>query len=554
MLLQTTGDIATSVSKNDFDWSSNSQKKRGITTSKEEKRKPHLMQSEKKQLKSSSINNKYGPPLLLVIIIAAVAYYLQQQQQPTTPGTTPTTTTSPLPYCTDFLIVKSKRVVTDSSVTIPLPASIVIVNGSIDSVREYEYSVPLHSTSCQYLIDAGDFVVMPGMVDTHVHMNEPGRTHWEGFETATKAAAAGGVTTVIDMPLNSLPPTTSVHNLNTKIEASKDKLYVDVGFLGGVIPGNENDLRELYDAGVLGFKSFMIHSGVDEFPAVSEQDMKNAMKALNGTNAVYMLHAEVDVSDVVTTGDGRKYSTFLASRPDSMEVKAIESVINVCKEEYGVRCHVVHVATAEALPLLRNAGKHITSETCTHYLYFSAEEIRDGATEFKCCPPIRSAANKEALWEGLREGIISMVTSDHSPSPLDMKSTGNFLKDWGGISSLEISLPALVNSAAVRGFGIHHLVKWKSEEPAKLVGLDKRKGKIQSGYDGDIVVWNPAEAFLLNVADENMFKHKHKSSPYNNRALQGRVQMTLLRGNVIYELTEKGQGKLSAASGSILRR
>lgn len=405
---------------------------------------------------------------------------------------------------------------------------------------------------------------MPGMVDTHVHVNEPGRTHWEGFEPVTKGAAAGGITTVIDMPLNSLPPTTNVANLEQKIAASHGKRYVDIGFLGGIIPENTGDLLSLWHSGgILGFKSFMIHSGVDEFPAVSKHDMRSALEVLKGTNTVYMLHAEVEVPSVEAENaqifakkNGTVYENFLMTRPPVMETKAIEDVIEVCSQEYGVRCHIVHLTAAEAIPILRqvqssSSHSHITAETCTHYLYFHSEEIPNGATEYKCCPPIRNATNRELLWDALREGVLSMVTSDHSPSPTDMKN-GDFLRSWGGISSLEVSLPALVNPMLLRGFTFNDLVKWKCEEPAKLVGLDRVKGRIAPGMDADLVIWNPSESYVLDVHDESLFKHRHKSSPYHRRLLQGRVKKTILRGRVIYD--SKDGGVSAVPQGAILRR
>jgi allantoinase len=509
---------------------------------------------------------------LLILVLSALLYYCLihvSQTKITTKSTTITYIEDALyryintrimerkarerkPYCNDILVLTGSKVIMDSR-SAPQPATIIIRNGKIENVVPQlitldQLQLPKNAT-CQSFIDAGSNIVMPGMVDTHVHVNEPGRTHWEGFETVTKAAAAAGITTIVDMPLNSLPPTTNVQNLWTKIDASNGKRFVDVGFLGGIIPGNEQDLIPLWNAGVLGFKSFMIHSGVDEFPAVSEQNIENALHILNGTNAVYMFHAEVSIPEVDEQNrynfplvDGRKYINFLNSRPPIMETVAVEKVINICKKEYGVRCHIVHVSAAEVLPLLKEARKksdHITAETCTHYLYFNSEEIPDGATEYKCCPPIRNATNKEMLWEALREDVISMVTSDHSPSPLDMKN-GDFLRSWGGISSLEVSLPAMVNPTMLRNFSFNDLVKWKCEETAKLVGLENQKGKIKPGFDGDLVIWNPSEAFVLNVQDETLFKHKHKASPFHNRVLQGRVKMSILRGNVIYDQQDFG--------------
>jgi len=380
-----------------------------------------------------------------------------------------------------------------------------------------------------------------GLVYTLVPVNDPGRTHWEGFEYVTKGAAAGGITTILDMPLNSLPPTTTVENLKQKMDRAKDRIYVDVGFLGGVMPTNiDTDLIPLLNAGVLGFKSFMINSGVEEFVWVTAQDIERAINTLKDHDVVYMLHAEVEIPEVeaanreiIKNGDGTKYATFLATRPPVMEVEAIKQLTKLCdRNDIKTRCHVVHVATEEAFSILKQHPR-ISAETCTHYLFFFAEAIPDGATRFKCCPPIRNAANREAMWRGMRDGIISMVTSDHSPSPTDMKND-NFLKSWGGISSLQISLPALWTEAVLHGFTLNDIVKWKCEEPAKLVQIDHKKGRIGVGMDADLIVWNPEESFVMDSKNDKLFYHRHQSTPYDGYALRGVVKMTILRGNVIY--------------------
>jgi allantoinase len=456
--------------------------------------------------------------------------------------------------CKRNLVVRSKRVVKNAQST-AVPASIHIIEGKIAKISGWDdISVTDLPLDCQLLVDAGNDVIIPGMVDTHVHGNDPGRSHWEGFETVTKGAAAGGVTTMIDMPLNSLPPTTTVENLKKKIETSAGRIYVDVGFLGGVMPGNTNDLIPLHEAGVLGFKSFMINSGVEEFVWVNSTHVEQAVKVLKDLDTVYMFHAEIEIEqveqanrEIAKTGNGTKYATYLATRPPIMEVEAIKLLVNVCDQsDIKLRCHVVHVSTYEAFDILKQHPR-ITAETCTHYLYFNAESIPDGATKFKCAPPIRSAENRERLWQGMRDGVLSMVTSDHSPSPPEMKND-NFLKSWGGISSLELSLPALWREASIHGFGFNDIVKWKCEEPAKLVKLDHKKGKIEIGYDADLVIWNPDASYVMDSTQSKLYHHRHHSTPYDGHVLRGVVKMTILRGNVIFtsdsDLEIEPQGSL----------
>lgn len=414
------------------------------------------------------------------------------------------------------LVIRGRRVVTPRGV---VPASILIEDGKIAGVGGWEEGVPA--------IDAGDAVVMPGLVDTHVHVNEPGRTGWEGFETATRAAAAGGITTLVDMPLNSIPATTTRQALRVKREAARGKCRVDVGFWGGVVPGNAEEIAGLIEDGVLGFKSFLVPSGVEEFQHVTEADLREAMPRLNG--AVLLVHAELPGPLRVCEGD--RHDDWLRSRPDAAETEAIELLIRLCRET-GARVHVVHLATAEALPLLREArreGLPITVETCPHYLTFAAEEIPDGALEFKCAPPIRSRANRERLWEALREGWIDLVATDHSPSPPELKS-GGFREAWGGIASLQLSLPAVWTGARARGFALGDLALWICRNPARLAGL-AHKGAIEPGFDADLVIWEPEAS--VRVEPENL-QHRHKLTPYAGRTLQGIVRRTLLRGETVY--------------------
>ncbi len=457
------------------------------------------------------------------------------------------------------LIIRGRNVVTPRGLG---PASVHIDDGRIAKVSSFD-DVP--QEGCEIVEAADDSIVMPGLVDTHVHVNEPGRTDWEGFETATRAAAAGGVTTIIEMPLNSIPPTTSVEGLRAKVSAAEGKCAVDVGFWGGLVPGNLSQLRPMFDAGVVGFKCFLVHSGVDEFPNVAEADLRAALPALKEMGAVLIVHAEVPgpierasaaQADDVQAGDvkanPRRYETFLRSRPREAENEAVALMIRLCLETGG-RVHIVHHSSADALPALRRAkdeGAAITVETCPHYLAFAAEEIPDGATEYKCCPPIRERENQAQLWKALESGLIEMVVSDHSPCPPEMKlrESGDFLQAWGGISSLQFRLPIVWTAARERGFSMEHLVEWLCVAPARLVGLDGRKGKLEEGYDADVVIWKPDEEF--DVSPRNIH-HKHKLTPYAGRKLSGRVDKTFLRGELIYE---HGRFPLKKSTGALLLR
>jgi len=433
----------------------------------------------------------------------------------------------------DF-IIRGRRVITLDALA---PAAIHIGNCVITAIGAYD-EVP---SGCE-VVDAGEHsIVMPGLVDTHVHINEPGRTEWEGFETATRAAAAGGVTTIVEMPLNSIPPTTTLENLNAKLVAAEGKCAVDVGFWGGVVPGNTAELQALSDAGVLGFKCFLVHSGVDEFPNVTEADLREAMPELVRLGAILIVHAEVpepidEALKEEALADPRKYSTFLKSRPREAEDRAVALIVRLSRET-GARVHIVHHSSSDALPLLRQARKEglpITIETCPHYLCFAAEDIHEGATEFKCCPPIRERDNREELWSALDEGLIEMVVSDHSPCPPAMKclGTGNFLEAWGGISSLQLRLSIMWTLASERGYSVNHLAEWLCRAPARLVGLDHRKGAIAVGHDADIVIWNADETFFVKPT---MIQHRHKLTPYNGQTLSGVVEETYLRGQKVYD-------------------
>ena len=458
------------------------------------------------------------------------------------------------------LCIRGRRVVTEHGVG---PASVHITRGYISSISIFE-DVP---SSAVDVIEANPkSIVMPGLVDTHVHVNEPGRTDWEGFETATRAAATGGVTTIVDMPLNSIPATTTLNGFKTKLAAAEGKLHVDIAFWAGVVPGNTGELEKLWEAGVVGFKCFLIHSGVDEFPNVTENDLREAMPVLARLGAPLIVHAEVPGpveaagvpqfrvgTDPHTDGGQVRhlntYETFLRSRPREAENEAVALMIRLAHET-GCRIHIVHHSSADALPLLRNAkrfGLPLTVETCPHYLHFAAEDIPDGATEFKCCPPIRERENREALWEALRDGTIDFVVSDHSPCPPDMKvrEQGDFMKAWGGISSLQLRLPIMWTEARARGFTIEYLTKWLCLEPARQVGLNL-KGVIKDGYDADIVIWNPEKEFRV---EPSMIEHRHKLTPYNGETLRGVVEKSFVRGQMVYD-----DGAFYGPFGRILTR
>ena len=430
-------------------------------------------------------------------------------------------------------IIRSNRVVTPLTTG---PASVHISGGTIEAVRDWgdvPEGVPL--------IDAGELVVMPGNVDAHVHVNEPGRTEWEGYETATRAAAVGGVTTIVDMPLNSIPPTTTVAGFDEKLAAAEGKCTVDVAFWGGVVPGNVAELEPLVERGGRGFKCFLIHSGVDEFPHVTEADLRIAMPELARLDSVLLVHAEVagpiDTAAVSLTGsDPRSYHTFLNSRPREAENEAIAMMVRLCRET-GCRVHIVHLSSSDALPLLRAAkdeGLPITVETCPHYLTFASEKIADGATHFKCCPPVRERENRELLWDAMADGIIDMVVSDHSPCTpaLKLQESGDFMDAWGGISALQFGLPVMWTNLRSRGFGLSDLTRLMSERTAKLAGLDKRKGKLADGFDADIVIWDPDERFEVVSA---IIEHRHKLTPYSGLKLFGQVRSVYLRGRLAFD-------------------
>lgn len=443
--------------------------------------------------------------------------------------------------------IKSRRVVTPYG---ERDASIHVENGVITAIHNYACACESDETH-----DFGDLAILPGLVDTHVHVNEPGRTEWEGFETATRAAAAGGITTIIDMPLNSVPATINVDALRAKQAAAAGKCHVDVGFWGGLVPHNIDDLAALHEAGVFGFKCFMINSGVPEFDWVQADDLRRAAPVLRELNALLLAHAEWPfaieeaVVDLLPTMNPRVYDDYMRTRPPAAELRAIEFLIDLVRET-GCRTHIVHLAASEALDLIepaRSEGLPITVETCPHYLMFAAEEIVDGATPFKCAPPIRDYANSEHLWDGLRSGTIDMVVSDHSPSHPDLKliEAGDFIMAWGGISSLQLGLNAVLTGAGIRGASLGDVARWMSAAPAQLAGLSN-KGAIEIGRDADLVVLEDGVVKMVNAAE---LQHKHKLTPYDGMVLRGDVKATFLRGHKIYE-----GGEFSEPHGQLLQR
>lgn len=428
------------------------------------------------------------------------------------------------------LVISSSRVVTPEG---ERPGAVVVARGRIAAVVS-----PGDAPTAATVVDVGDAVLLPGVVDTHVHVNEPGRTEWEGFATATRAAAAGGVTTIVDMPLNSVPPTTTVAGLEAKARAAAGHALVDYGFWGGVVPENLADLQPLTMAGVLGFKCFLVPSGVDEFRHVGEADLVAAMRRLAELDYGLLVHAELPgpiAPAAARGGEPRRYATWLGSRPRAAELEAIDLLL-LSSLETKCRAHIVHLSCAAALDRIeraRHAGARVTVETCPHYLTFAAEDIPDGATAFKCAPPLRERDNRERLWNGLRQGGIDLVASDHSPAPPALKhlDTGDFLAAWGGIASLEISLAATWTGARAHGHGLAELARWMCQEPARLAGLE-HKGRIAAAYDADLVVFEPDTTWTVEAA---RLHQRHPVTPYAGLALRGKVRRTFVRGACVYE-------------------
>src|SRR3984893_3977042 len=388
--------------------------------------------------------------------------------------------------------------------------------------------------------DFGDLAILPGLVDSHIHINEPGRTEWEGFRTATRAAAAGGYTMLVDMPLNCVPATTSLEALEAKRRAAQDQCHVDWAAWGGLVADNLGQIADLASAGVLGFKCFLIHPGIDEFTMVNEGYLRAALPKLKETGLPLLVHAELPrpidlATEELTQADWRVYQTYLKSRPEEAELTAIQLLIGLC-EESGCRIHIVHLSTAKALAMLREAkgrGLPITVETCPHYLHLCSEEISSGATLKKCAPPIRTRQNREALWQGLRDGSIDLVATDHSPCPPAMKQTerGDFRSAWGGIPSASLALSLMWTQASRRDFSLVDIARWMAESPAELAGVVKRKGCLGAGLDADMVVFAPEAEWVVTPTE---LHYRHATSPYLGERLTGKVLMTFLRGKCVY--------------------
>jgi allantoinase len=437
------------------------------------------------------------------------------------------------------LIVKSKNVVVANEMK---EAFVLIKDGRIVDVV-----AALSNDATVPLVDAENKIVMAGVIDPHVHINEPGRTDWEGFETATKAAVAGGLTTLVDMPLNASPVTTSVAAFREKLSAAKKNLHTHCGFWGGLVPGNEREIEPLIEEGVLGFKAFLTHSGMDEFPNVTESDLQKAMPILARHQLPLLVHCEISGHETHSQKP-RSYQGYLASRPKKWEDEAIALMIRLC-EQYGCRTHIVHLSSAGSIDQIQQAkagGLPLTVETAQHYLYFNAEEISDGETQYKCAPPIRERENNALLWEALTNGTIDFVATDHSPAPplLKQMETGDFTRAWGGISSLQFALPVLWTAAKARSATPGDIARWLAEKPAALIGKNGTKGKIQRGYDADLVIWDPDKQFTVTP---DIIQHRHKITPYLHNTLFGVVEQTYLGGKKVFDngsFTALHSGKL----------
>lgn len=450
-------------------------------------------------------------------------------------ATTRNTSTSRTDQPIHQLVIRAKRAVFPDGIR---PAVVVVDDERITALLEDGAAVEAR----EEIVVPDDQVLMPGLVDSHVHVNEPGRTPWEGYESATRAGLAGGITTILDMPLNSSPPTTTVANLGAKEEAAQGKLSVDVGFWGGAVPGNIDQMAPLWDKGVFGFKCFTAHSGIDEYGYLGYEGVKEVLAKLAELDAVLIVHAEdsrilaeapQDITD--------QYATFLASRPRAAENTAIEQVLAAARET-GARVHILHLSSAEALPAIRAAkqeGVKVTVETCPHYLTFASELIPDGATEYKCCPPLRENDNRKALWEGLKDGTIDHIASDHSPCTVDLKvkDTGDFGKAWGGVASVQLGLPAVWTAGEEFGIELSDIARWLAANPCASFRVPG-KGSIAVGNDADFAVVAPEETFVVDVED---LEHKNKISPYQGRTLRGVVKRTVLRGRTVDRDSKAGR-------------
>lgn len=430
----------------------------------------------------------------------------------------------------EVVAVRSDKVVLDDTIS---PAEIVICNGKIVDILPKRSWVRPRG---EKVLDVGDLVVMPGIIDPHVHIYEPGHLTCEGFASVTKAAAAGGITTIVDMPLYSCPPTTTLAGLDSKLLSAKGQCHIDVAFWGGIIPGNQAELLPMLKAGVPGFQCFLMATGVEDFPHICLQDLHVAIQELQNTECVLLFHAEQEPNQwTPVLEDATEYSTFLDSHPATMEVEATRTIAELCLQ-YKVPCHIIHLSSAQALNIIKDArqkGAPITVETTHHYLSLSSECIPPGGTYYKCCPPIREKSNQEQLWAALQKGQIDMVVSAHTQCSPEMRdlSNGDFFKAQGGIASLQFGLPLFWTSAKPRGFSLHDLVRLMCKNPAVLSRLEDRKGSLGPGMDADLVIWNPEKEFEVN---KDIIHHKHKLTPYLGFQLQGEVFATLVRGRMAY--------------------
>jgi len=432
------------------------------------------------------------------------------------------------------LVIKSSRIL--------IPGG--FIDGSVNVSEGKIYSIVTVDTgnSSEKYIDAGNNLVMPGIIDPHVHINEPGRTEWEGFDTGTRAAAAGGITTLIDMPLNSTPVTTSLKNLKLKIDAAGKNAHINCGFWGGVVPGNLNELEELLQNGVFGLKAFLTHSGIDDFPETAVIQLRDVLLLLKKYDLPLLVHCELSdehEGTIQLKKNPQSYHAYLQSRPKSWENNAIREMIELCRQTKA-HVHIVHLSSSEALPMIKNAkdeGLPLTVETAPHYLFFAAEEIADRNTILKCAPPIRERENNEKLWDALNSGLIDFIATDHSPAPPNLKETtsGNFEKAWGGIAGLQFSLPSVWKAAKARGIPIEKINQWMCINPARFLKLDHLKGMIKKGFDADLVIWNPEKEITLNK--ENIY-HRHKQTPYAGIKLRGEVHQTIVNGKIVFDRNE----------------
>jgi allantoinase len=436
-------------------------------------------------------------------------------------------------YILNLQAFRSRRVIISEGIR---PAAILVEGEKIQAI------VSADQVPDRYQVhDFGEAAILPGLVDSHVHINDPGREEWEGFETATRAAAAGGYTLLVDMPLNCLPATTTVTALQAKRAAAQGRCRVDWAAWGGVVHDNQTEVAALAAAGVRGFKCFLVNPGIDSFTMVTEQELRLALPHVARTGLPLLVHAELPgpidrATEALAKADWSRYSTYLESRPDEAELDAIRLMLSLCRE-YGFRLHIVHLATSQALAELRAAraeGLAVSVETCPHYLHLSAETIANGATLCKCAPPIRSRENCERLWQGLKDGTIDLVVTDHSPCPPAMKglTEGSFRTAWGGIASLSVALPLMWTEASRRGFTLCDLAQWMAAAPARLAGCDARKGRIAAGCDADFVVFDPEREFIVT---EDKLHYRHPVSPYLRETLRGVVKATYLRGNTVFE-------------------